>query len=210
MQCWAARATSAAAHAGLRNRGHRQDQPGGHFVDAACRRGERCLYFSLRGIRHQLIRNMRSIGHDLARMDKGRPASVPCRPSHRSMGLEMHLATMHKLVTMSSSRSWWSWIRSPRFAHRRSPPSQGDADAADGFPQDPGRITGLFTSLTSGRPRPGTDRGGHLLADGHLAAGARSGDQRRAQPRAYILKSRGMAHSNQMREFISPTTASNC
>ena len=40
-------------------------QPGRHFADAACRRGERCLYFAFEESQSQIVRNMRSIGIDL-------------------------------------------------------------------------------------------------------------------------------------------------
>ena len=65
-RCSGARLLSRRQRAGLRHGRHGQDQRGGaHFVDAACRRGERCLYFAFEESQSQLVRNMRSIGIDL-------------------------------------------------------------------------------------------------------------------------------------------------
>ena len=62
-----------------------------HFIDAACRRGERCIYFAFEESPDQIIRNMRSIGIDLGRwVDKGVLRFAAARPS--SLGLEVHLS----------------------------------------------------------------------------------------------------------------------
>ena len=53
-----------------------------HFADAACRRGERCLYFAFEESQDQIIRNMRSIGLDLAPWVEQGSAAVPRRPAH--------------------------------------------------------------------------------------------------------------------------------
>ena len=68
------------------------------FVDAACRRGERCLYFAFEESPGQIVRNMRSIGYRPGPVasKKGRLRFHAVRPT--LYGLEMHLATMHKLV----------------------------------------------------------------------------------------------------------------
>lgn len=64
-----------------------------HFADSTCRRGERCLYVAFEESESQVIRNMRSIGLDLAPwLKKG----LATRPT--AYGLEMHLATLHMLV----------------------------------------------------------------------------------------------------------------
>ena len=66
-----------------------------HFADAACRRGERCLYFAFEESQSQLVRNMRSIGLDLRPwIDGGLLRFQATRPTLH--GLEMHLATMHQ------------------------------------------------------------------------------------------------------------------
>src|SRR5690606_27169499 len=68
-----------------------------HFADATCRRGERCLYLSFEESESQLVRNMRSIGLDLQPwLKKGLLRFHATRPT--AYGLEMHLATLHKLI----------------------------------------------------------------------------------------------------------------
>jgi circadian clock protein KaiC len=68
-----------------------------HFVGAACKRGERCLYFAFEESPSQILRNMRSIGVDLEPHVK---EGVLRFNSVRSIfyGLEMHLAMFHKLI----------------------------------------------------------------------------------------------------------------
>ena len=67
------------------------------FADAACLRGERCLYFAFEESPRQIIRNMGSIGMDLARwVKKGLLKFHSARPS--LYGLEMHLVTFHKVI----------------------------------------------------------------------------------------------------------------
>src|SRR5688500_9482943 len=68
-----------------------------HFLDAACRRGERCLCFLFEESPQQLLRNMRSIGLDLEPWVAGGLLQFHAdRPSR--YGLETHLATMHQVV----------------------------------------------------------------------------------------------------------------
>src|SRR3954466_14063599 len=68
-----------------------------HFVDAACRRGERCLYFAFEESPNQIIRNMRSIGIDLEPwVRKERLVFHAARPTF--VGLETHLATIYKHI----------------------------------------------------------------------------------------------------------------
>ena len=67
------------------------------FVDAACRRGERCLYIDFEESRHQVARNMRSVGIDLERWAKKRTSdSEAWRPTQ--FGIEMHLLRIHKFI----------------------------------------------------------------------------------------------------------------
>ena len=81
----------------LRHGRHGQDSLAAHFVDAACRRGERCLYFALRGIAQPVHPQ-----HALHRHRPGcwieRAAAVSSGRGPRCYGLEMHLATMHRMV----------------------------------------------------------------------------------------------------------------
>src|SRR5256885_6369329 len=68
-----------------------------HFVEAACRRGERCLYFAFEESPKQIVRNMRSVGIDLEPwVEKGLLQFHAVRPTLH--GLEMHLASMHQAI----------------------------------------------------------------------------------------------------------------
>src|SRR5689334_17272471 len=68
-----------------------------HFVDAACARGEKCLYFLFEESPQQMIRNMASAGIDLKTwVDKGLLTFHAARPSRH--GLETHLLEMHHTV----------------------------------------------------------------------------------------------------------------
>ena len=110
-----------------------------HFADAACRRGERCLYFAFEESPSQIVRNMRSIGIDLQPwVKKGLLRSMPARPT--AYGLEMHLAAMHKLVREFQPRMV---VVDPitNLAHAASTATdaQADADAADRLSEEPSR-----------------------------------------------------------------------
>ena len=70
---------------------------GAQFVNAACGRGERCLYFGFEESLSQITRNMRSVGIDLAPwVQAGLLQYYGTRTT--SYGLEMHLVKMHKLI----------------------------------------------------------------------------------------------------------------
>ena len=69
-----------------------------HFADAACRRGEHCIYFAFEESPAQIVRNMRSIGIDLGPAGSRRGCCTS-RPSARcAFGLEVHLSTMLKRI----------------------------------------------------------------------------------------------------------------
>jgi circadian clock protein KaiC len=74
-----------------------------HFVDAACRRGERCVYFAFEESRSQVVRNMRSIGIDLEPwVRQGLLEFQASRPT--LYGLERHLVTMYKSIRIAQPR----------------------------------------------------------------------------------------------------------
>jgi circadian clock protein KaiC len=67
------------------------------FLTAACERGERALYFGFEESRDQVIRNMRSIGLDLQPyVDRGLLHLHTVRPSN--LGIEAHLASIHQII----------------------------------------------------------------------------------------------------------------
>ena len=84
-----------------------------HFVAAACARGERCVYFAFEesNEQDQLVRNMASVGIDLgAPLRDGTLLFRAARPT--LIGLEGHLASMHKVVRGGVACGWWSWTPS--------------------------------------------------------------------------------------------------
>lgn len=171
-----------------------------HFADAACRRGERCLYFAFEESPSQIMRNMRSIGvdlepwvrKDLLRFETARPASY---------GLETHLATMHARMDEFKPRTM---VIDPVTGF----------DLVGGYSEIKAMltrlvdlmkargITAMITDLTpGGDPAGQTDVGISSLIDTWLVL--RNMEQAGERNRGlYIIKSRGMKHSNQVREFV--------
>ena len=171
-----------------------------HFAEAACRRGERVLYFAFEESPSQIMRNMRSIGIDLEPwVQKGLLRFQANRPSFA--GLEMHLTMIHKAVNafkpqvviadpLSSFVIGGNEIEVKAMLMR----------LVDFLKMN--QITGLFTNLTSGRGAVEiTDVAISSLIDTWLLLRdiEIGGERNRG---LYLLKSRGMAHSNQIREFL--------
>lgn len=171
-----------------------------HFVDAACRRGERCLYFAFEESEPQIARNMRSIGVDLAPwVKKGLLRFVAARATF--YGLEMHLARMHQAirefqpeVVVVDPVTDLMAIGSP-FEVKAMLLRLVDFLKAS-------EITAFLTSLTAGgEVAEQTEIGISSLIDTWLLVRDLESNGERTRG-LYILKSRGMAHSNQVREFI--------
>jgi len=75
-----------------------------HFADAACRRGEKCLFFAFEESESQVIRNMRSIGIDLEQWVKnGLLIYHADRPT--IYGLETHLSVMQEMINEFNPRA---------------------------------------------------------------------------------------------------------
>jgi circadian clock protein KaiC len=175
-----------------------------YVVDAACRRGERCLYLSFEESPGQLIRNMKSIGLNLEKwIDKGLMKFHSSRPTF--YGLEMHLATIHRLVNkFQPALVIVDPIGSLAEAGNRRDASMMLLRLIDFLKGR--KTTALFTNLTSGGEAiEKTDVQVSSLVDTWiLLRDVESGDRRdRAM---YVLKSRGMAHSNQLRRFLLTDT----
>ena len=170
------------------------------FVDAACRRGEKCLYFSFEESQDQIVRNMRSIGIDLERWIKQDLLMIhSARPTFS--GLEMLLTSMYKTVAALDPKA----VVIDPISNFIAVGATTDVKAMllrliDFFKGK--QITTLFTCLTSGgSPEEQTDVGVSSLMDTWLLLrDAELGGERNRC--IYILKSRGMAHSNQVREFL--------
>jgi circadian clock protein KaiC len=170
-----------------------------HFVRAACERGERCLYFAFEESQPQILRNMRSIGIDLQPwVKKGLLQFHANRPT--IYGLEMHLVTCHKLIQKFKP----DVVVLDPIGNLTLTGSDVDTTAMltrlMDFLKAQG-ITALWTSLTTGSDLETTDVRISSLVDTWLLLRdiEIGGERNRA---VYVLKSRGMAHSNQIREFL--------
>jgi len=171
-----------------------------HFVDAACRRGERGIYFSFEESRGQLIRNMRSIGLNLEQWT--RKDLLRFHSSRATFhGLEMHLAIIHKIVQEFQPRVVViDPIGSLIQAGNRRDAHTMLIRLIDFLKQR--QVTAFLTNLTSGGDAlEKTDVEISSIVDTWLFMRdiELDGERNRA---LYVLKSRGMAHSNQLREFL--------
>ena len=171
-----------------------------HFADAACARGERCIIFSFEESADQVTRNMRSIGINLGRwINKGLLQFYAARPT--TFGLEMHLVKMHKMISNFDPSivvvdPVTGLIDSGTQAETRSMLLR----LIDFLKQK--QITALMTTLTGGAAaQEQTEVNISSLVDTWLLLrDIESGGERNRG--LYILKSRGAAHSNQIREFL--------
>jgi circadian clock protein KaiC len=170
------------------------------FVDAACRRGERALYFSFEESEQQVVRNMRSIGTDLAPwIRKGVLTYHGTRPS--LYGLEAHLVAIHRLVQEVRPQVL---VIDPITAFLTSGAGsdvRGMAQRLVDFLKTEG-ITAMLTSLTSGgSPLEMSQAEISSIIDTWLMVRdvELGGERNRG---LFVIKSRGMSHSNQIREFV--------
>ena len=171
-----------------------------HLADETCRRGERVLYFSFEESPSQIVRNMRSIGLDLGKwVDQGKLRFLSSRPT--GFGLETHLAVIHKLVAeldpavaIFDPVSNFLDVSNGREAHEML------VRLVD-YLKSRG-ITALFTSLTGGlHAMEATETAISSVVDTWILVKnfETNGERNRG---LYVLKSRGMGHSNQVREFV--------
>ena len=171
-----------------------------HFAEAAGARGERALFFAFEESQDQIIRNMRSIGIDLEKfVRKGLLRFQNARPS--AWGLETHLALIHKTITdfnptvvvidpITNFLGVGDVIETKAMLTR----------LIDFLKTR--QITGMFTSLTSSQSEiEDSEVGVSSLMDAWLLVKTieSNGERNRG---LYILKARGIAHSNQVREFL--------
>jgi circadian clock protein KaiC len=168
------------------------------FADAACRRGERCLFIAFEESSNQVVRNMKSVGLNLEQwVEKGLLFHEAWRPTQT--GIEMHLLRIHKLIEKVKPDCV---VVDPI----TNLGSGGDPEVYSMLLRlldflKASKITAMFVSLTGGGDDLEQTRVGIssltdtwiLLRDIEL-----NGERNRC---LYVLKSRGMAHSNQLREF---------
>lgn len=170
-----------------------------HFARETCVRGERCLYFLFEESPDQMVRNMRSIGIELAPLVAGRQLQfLATRPT--AYGLETHLAATHRAVEEFKPATV---IIDPISSFSTG---ANDADVKAMLVRIidylKGRgITTLMINLTdTAGAIERTDAQISSLIDTWLLLRdvEANGERNRVM---YVLKSRGMAHSNQLREF---------
>jgi len=168
-----------------------------HFIDAACTRGEKCLFLVFEEGADEICRNSLSVGIDLRKhVEAGLLRFEAARPS--LYGLEMHLARMHRDVDRFGPElvvvDPLSALRGPLTEVHATLLRMVDMLKARG-------ITALFTSLRNdGALADGSDSGLSSLMDGwiRLTDLEANGERNRV---LYVIKARGMSHSNQIREY---------
>lgn len=168
-----------------------------HFADAACARGERCMFFAFEESADEICRNARSVGLDLQRwVDADLLRFEASRPS--LFGLEMHLARMNRdldaftpdVVVVDPI----SAFRGPDVEVHATLLRMVDLLKARG-------VLGLFTSLrNNGELTDHADMGLSSLMDAWIKL---DNDQANGELNRmlYVIKARGMSHSNQVREY---------
>ncbi len=171
-----------------------------HFAEAACKRGERVLYFCFEESPNQLMRNMLSIGIKLEPwVRKGLLQFQATRPTF--YGLEMHLAVTHKIVSLfKPDVVILDPINTFIIGDKEAEVKTMIMRIVDFLKAN--QVTALFTSLTSNESSlDNSDVGISSLIDTWILLRdiELSGERNRGM---YVLKSRGMANSNQIREFI--------
>ncbi|MBS1502011.1 MAG: circadian clock protein KaiC [Bacteroidetes bacterium] len=171
-----------------------------YFANQACDDGRRCLYFAFEESPRQIIRNMKSIGMELGKhIDSGLLKFYASRPT--LYGLEMHLVTIHKLIREYKPEV----VVLDPITNLITVGVLADVKSMlirlIDFLQNEG-ITVMFTALALNTVvGDQTDEGISSLVDTWLLVRdiESNGERNRG---LYIIKSRGMKHSNQVREFV--------
>ncbi|QHV93561.1 circadian clock protein KaiC [Spirosoma endbachense] len=170
------------------------------FANEACRKKERCIYFAFEESPQQIVRNMHSIGLDLQPyIDSGLLKFQASRPTLN--GLEMHLVAIHKQIKEFKP----SVVILDPITNLIAVGSVSDVKSMlirlIDFLQSE-QITVMFTALSLNNViNEQTDEGVSSLVDAWLLVKdiEHNGERNRG---LYVMKSRGMKHSNQVREFV--------
>lgn len=170
-----------------------------HFVDAACRRGERCVFFLFEESPDQYMRNMRSIGIDLEGWVKSDLLHFQAaRPA--LLGLEQHLVAMHREIDeVRPAVVVVDPINDLMAVGNMNSVKATLLRLIDYLKTS--QITALFSSLTAGDSHEQTTETGiSSLMDTWilLRAVEEKGQRHRG---LYVLKSRGMSHSNEVSRY---------
>jgi circadian clock protein KaiC len=171
-----------------------------HFINAACARGERCLYFAFEESQNQIIRNMHSIGINLEQwVEQGLLQFQNARAT--LYGLEMHLVVMHNAIDQFNPNC----VVIDPISNLITTASEAEVKSMMSRMIDylkMKQITALCTDLTTtntSQERNGINISSLMDTWLLLQIIESRGERNRG---LYILKSRGMPHSNQVREFI--------
>jgi circadian clock protein KaiC len=170
-----------------------------HFANAICQRGERCLYFAFEESPNEIIRNMRSIGINLEPIvKKGLLEFHAVRSTF--YGLETHLAQMQKLIDDFKPDA----VVVDPITHLINAGEEADVKSMLTRLIDllkTKQITAMFTNQTHRTDLERTEAEVSSIMDTWiLLRDIEIGGERNRG--IYVLKSRGMAHSNQIREFL--------
>lgn len=172
------------------------------FAEAACRRGERCIYFSFEEAGRQIIRNMRSIGIDLEPLvQAGSLRLVAERPT--KSGLETHLVDLFQHIRDFNPQTVIVDPISSLLKAGTQVEVESILTRYLDFLKQQG-VTCLCTNLASGRDSEsfeGTEVMISSIMDTWvlLRNFESNGERNRL---LFLIKSRGLKHSNQVREFI--------
>jgi circadian clock protein KaiC len=174
---------------------------GALLANATCKRGERCLYFSFEESQSQIVRNMKSISLNLdPHLRKGLLKFHSTRPT--VYGLEMHLVLIHKMIEeFKPTVAIFDPVSSLESAGTIEDSTNMLIRVIDFLRKK--KITCFLISLTSAgaKTQEMTDVGMSSIVDTWLLLRDTEvgGERNRLM---YVLKSRGTAHSNQVREFL--------
>lgn len=172
---------------------------GAAMANAACARGERALIVSMEESPQQLVRNMRSIGYDLQHwIDEGLLFVRAVRPT--SYGFEEHLAMLHRMLDEADP----SLVVLDALAGLVRGGEHGDVASVVSRDLDLLKsrgITSVVTTLSHGQTGESSEIEVSSLVDAWLLLRnvETNGERNRL---LFVIKSRGSAHSNQVREFL--------
>lgn len=169
------------------------------FANAACTRGEKALYFAFEESPNQILRNMSSVGVDLARHLRSHKLMIHAvRPT--SNGLEAHLAYMHQLITEFQPNV----VVIDPITNLMSVGNQGAVKSMLTRLIDflkLRHITAVFTNLHVGTELETTNSEISSLMDTWLMLRYKPVGASRERL-IHVLKSRGMSHSGDVRRFV--------
>ncbi|SEI56363.1 circadian clock protein KaiC [Dyadobacter sp. SG02] len=172
----------------------------GSFIDKSCKDGVRAIYFAFEESPYQIIRNMRSINIDLqAHIDNGLLMFSASRPTFN--GLEMHLLKIMKLIEQFRPNVIVLDPISNLITVGSNSEVKNLLTRLIDFLQSQ-QITVMFTALAlNDNKTEQTDEGVSSLVDVWILVRdiESNGERNRG---LYVMKSRGMKHSNQVREFV--------